>query len=262
MINVIIPIHRIDKKIRELFQTCVDSLNRQTNKDFTVSVVYSKNGGVKDKVEEFVKGCEYGDLKVSFIANEGNIDFASQVNLAASQTTTDYLSIVELDDEVTPVYIENAVKHITAYPEIDAFLPIVIDTDTKGEFISFTNESVWAMNLTETIGYLDNESLKAYENYQTSGMIIKTETFNEVGGFKTNLVLSFSYEFLLRLTHNSKTVYVIPKLIYKHMNLRSGSLFWEYKNELTPEEAKFWMETAKKEFFFKDDREITYEAQV
>jgi GT2 family glycosyltransferase len=260
MINVIIPIHRVDKRIRELFQTCVDSLKNQTNKDFAVTVVYS-NSSIKDKVDEFVKGCEYGELNVTFLENTGNSDFASQINLAASTVKEEYISVVELDDEVSAMYVENVMKHINAYPEIDTFLPIVVDTDTKGEFIAFTNESVWAMNLTETIGYLDNESLKAYENYQTSGMVIKTETFNEIGGFKSNLVLSFSYEFLLRLTHNGKSVYVIPKLIYRHMNLRSGSLFWEYKNELSPEEAKFWMETAKKEYFFKEDREISYELQ-
>ena len=28
---------------------------------------------------------------------------------------------------------------------------------------------------------------------------------------------------------------------------------------ITPEEAKFWMEAAKKEFFYTEDRPITYE---
>jgi hypothetical protein len=47
--------------------------------------------------------------------------------------------------------------------------------------------------------------------------------------------------------------------------MRPGSLFWEYKNSempemrITPEEAKFWMESAKKEFLYTDDRQITYE---
>ena len=46
--------------------------------------------------------------------------------------------------------------------------------------------------------------------------------------------------------------------------MRPGSLFWEYKNSvdesfrIQPNEANFWMETAKKEYFFNEDRDITY----
>ena len=58
---------------------------------------------------------------------------------------------------------------------------------------------------------------------------------------------------------------VIPKIGYKHVNMRVLSLFWLYKNsasvedKIEPKEALFWMETAKKEYLFNDDRYITYE---
>ena len=55
----------------------------------------------------------------------------------------------------------------------------------------------------------------------------------------------------------------IPKVGYKHTNQRVSSLFWDYKfnndMKLNPEEAKFWVELAKKEYFFTTDREILYE---
>ena len=55
----------------------------------------------------------------------------------------------------------------------------------------------------------------------------------------------------------------IPKVGYKHTNQRVNSLFWNYKNKmsekLTPEEAKWWVELAKKEYFFTTDREVAYE---
>jgi hypothetical protein len=52
---------------------------------------------------------------------------------------------------------------------------------------------------------------------------------------------------------------VIPKLGYKHTNNREGSLFVEYKNTIDVLESKFWVGKAKKEYFFTEDREITYE---
>jgi hypothetical protein len=48
------------------------------------------------------------------------------------------------------------------------------------------------------------------------------------------------------------------------MNLREGSIFWNYKNgedKMNQEEAKFWIDSAKKEYFFTTEREIKYEPQ-
>lgn len=259
MINLILPIHTIDKEIKNRFETFMESVSKQTVKDFTLTVVYKPT----KELEKFLTEYTF-ETEVTLLKNEGETDFCSQINYGATNSTSEYISIVEVDDEITPTYVQNAVQHILAYPEVSTFLPIVVDTNTHGEFLSFTNESVWAMNLTETIGYLDNESLSAYENYQTSGMVIKREVFNEIGGLKSNIRLSFGYEFLLRLTHQSNQVYVIPKLTYRHTNFRKGSLFWDYQqgqNKLSAAEAKFWMETAKKEQFFTENRVIKYEEQ-
>jgi hypothetical protein len=55
----------------------------------------------------------------------------------------------------------------------------------------------------------------------------------------------------------------MPKIGYQHLNFREDSLFWSYKNnestKLTEDEVKFWLETAKKEFFFKNKRDVNYE---
>lgn len=257
MINLILPIHTINKDIQNRFETFIESTKKQTVKDFTLTIVYKPTKELKKFLTEYSF-----DSNVTLLENTGETDFCSQINFGAEHTTTEYMSIVEFDDEITPTYIQNAVQHIAAYPSTAVFLPIVVDTDSHGDFISFTNESVWAMNLTETIGYLDNESLKAYENYQTSGMIIKTSVFNEIGRLKSNIKLSFGYEFLLRVTHLSHEVYVIPKLTYRHTNFRKSSLFWEYKEgkeKLSADEAKFWLEAAKKEYFFTENRAITYQ---
>lgn len=257
MINLILPIHTINKDIKSRFETYMESVSKQTVKDFTLTIVYKPT----KELTKYLKDYTF-ESNVTLLENTGETDFCSQINYGAKNTTSEYVSITEVDDEITPTYIQNAVQHIKAYPNVSTFLPIVVDTNAQGEFLSFTNESVWAMNLTETIGFLDNESLSAYENYQTSGLIIKTSVYNEIGGLKSNVKLSFGYEFLLRLTHLSNEVFVIPKLTYRHTNFRKGSLFWNYKegdNKLSSDEARFWLETAKKEQFFIEDREITYQ---
>ena len=55
----------------------------------------------------------------------------------------------------------------------------------------------------------------------------------------------------------------VPKIGYQHLNFREDSLFWSYKNnettKLKEDEVKFWLETAKKEFFFKNKRDVNFE---
>jgi hypothetical protein len=57
----------------------------------------------------------------------------------------------------------------------------------------------------------------------------------------------------------------IPKIGYKHTNLREGSIFWNYKNgdnRLTQDEVKFWIDSAKKEYYFIQDRQIKFDPQT
>ena len=93
-------------------------------------------------------------------------------------------------------------------------------------------------------------------------MIVKKETFQEHGELKANMKLTFTYEFLLRMSYFSIPIMVIPKLGYKHINNRANSLFDHYKNTVDILETKFWVNKAKKEYFFTEDREITYEAET
>jgi hypothetical protein len=88
--------------------------------------------------------------------------------------------------------------------------------------------------------------------------------FEDFGGFKPSIKLTFVYEFLLRLSYNSVSIMTIPKLGYKHVNMREGSIFWTYKNgenKMIEDEVKFWIQTAKKEYFFTDDRVIKYQSE-
>ena len=94
-------------------------------------------------------------------------------------------------------------------------------------------------------------------------MVVKKSKLDEIGPMKSSMKLTFVYEFLLRLTYFTARVMTIPKLGYKHTNMREGSLFWNYKfgqEKMLDEEVKFWVQSAKKEYFFKEDRTINFQA--
>jgi glycosyltransferase involved in cell wall biosynthesis len=254
-ITVIVPIHKLEK---DYLVGCIESIKNQKVKPYEVLFVTSNDEEVKNYLNDY----DFGDIKdiTKVIENEtGNYDFQSQINYGVEQSTGDYFTFVEYDDEVSPIWIKNGVEYTNAYPEVGIFLPIVYETDENGKFISFTNESVWAKDFSEEIGRLDNNTLLRVQNFNFDGMITKRDLFLENGGLKSNMKLTFTYEFLLRMSYLSTPIMVIPKLGYRHTNNREGSLFVEYKNSIDVMESKFWVNKAKKEYFFTEDREITYE---
>jgi hypothetical protein len=192
-------------------------------------------------------------------------NFADQVNHGVRSSESKWVSLFEFDDEYSNIWFKNVEKYSIAHSDVDAFLPIVIDTDDKGQFAGFTNEATFALNIAAEMGILSNETLQTYQNFQISGMVIKKSAYIDFGLLKPSFRLTFGYEFFLRMTNNSVKIMSIPKIGYKHINLREGSIFWNYKNGedvLTDEEVRFWVESAKKEYFFINDRAIKYEPQT
>jgi hypothetical protein len=255
--TVIIPVHTTETI--DYFKKAIQSLIFQDVKPEKVLVVSSSS--VFNDYNTF----DYGDIKeiVTVLENNGNTDFCSQINFGADNVTTEYFSVLETDDEYSKIWFRNVTKYIQSFPNVDMFLPIVLDVSVEGKFIHFSNEPVWAKDFSDELGFLDNNSLLHFPNFQIAGMVIKTNTFREIGGLKPTVKLYFGYELLLRLTHYDKKVMTLPKLGYKKTNMRPDSLFDKYYNgspeeKLDPTEARFWYNTAKKEYYFKTDRKITY----
>jgi len=261
-VSVILPVNSSkNKDFDVLFDRAVKSLSIQNVDINELVVVHSGEDSLKLFLDEY----DFSGLTVNKIQNDGDFDFCTQVNLGVKNAKSKWVSILEFDDEYSSIWFKNAKRFSDSYSDVDAFLPLVVDTDDKGMFVGFTNEATFAASLTNEIGYLSNEVLLTYQNFQSSGMVIKKSTFEDNGGFKPSIKLTFVYEFLLRLTYNSVKIMTIPRIGYKHMNLREGSIFWNYKNgeeKVSDNEVQFWIESAKKEHFFTNDRDIKYAPQV
>jgi hypothetical protein len=261
-VSVILPLKSHGARgFEDYFKKCIESLKNQKVQINELIIVHTN----ETSLVEHLNGFDFGDLKV--VKHEWTKDpsFTEQVNYGARVANSKWISIFEFDDEYSNIWFKSVKKYEEVYPEVDAFLPIVVDTDEKGTFAGFTNEATFALNISSEMGILSNDTLQNYQNFQLSGMVIKKSSFNDFGSLKKSFKLTFGYEMFLRLTHNSLKIMTIPKIGYKHTNLREGSIFWNYKNGdsiLTDNEVRFWIESAKKEYFFINDRAIKYEAEV
>jgi hypothetical protein len=261
-VSVILPIKSAKARgFEEYFAKCIESLKTQKTQINELIIVHTN----ETSLVEHLNGFDFGDISVTKHEWTQEPNFSKQVNHGAKVAKSKWLSIFEFDDEYSNIWFKSVKKYEEVYPEVDAFLPIVVDTDEKGSFAGFTNEATFALNISSEIGILNNETLQNYQNFQLSGMVIKKSSFLDFGSLKGSFKLTFGYELFLRLTHNSLKIMTIPRIGYKHVNLREGSIFWNYKNGdsvLSDNEVKFWIESAKKEYFFINDRAIKYEAEV
>ena len=261
-VSVILPIKSSKTNgFAEYFEKAITSLKNQKTQVNELVIVHTD----ETSLVEFLGDYDFGTLKVNKIVWTKTPNFAEQVNHGVRSSESKWVSLFEFDDEYSSIWFNNVVKYSNSYPDVDAFLPVVIDTDEKGQFAGFTNEATFALNIAAEMGILSNDTLQTYQNFQISGMVIKKSSFVDFGLLKPSFKLTFGYEFFLRMTHNSVKIMSIPKIGYKHINLREGSIFWNYKNGeevLTEEEVRFWVESAKKEYFFINDRAIKYEPQT
>ena len=259
-LTVIIPVHKIGDTEKEYFKKAITSVSEQIELPKKVMLVIPKTGDVKKTLKSFDYDNKIKDRLV-FVENDGDTDFCSQINLGVSKLDTNWFSILELDDEYSKIWIKNFNKYLKHYEDVDMFLPIVLDTNVEGRFLHFTNEPVWAKDFSENHGLLDNDSLLNYPQFQISGGVYKKDSYEVIGGLKPSIKMQFVYEFFLRATYYDKKIMTIPKVGYRKTNMREDSLFYNYSkgdDKIDPLEARFWFNTAKKECYFKQDREITY----
>ena len=260
-ISVILPI-KSGKAIgfTDFFDKCIQSVHFQNDHVSELIIVH----GNEEYLNNYLNEYDFSGLTVTFEKWNDQPSFAKQVNHGVSVATSNWCSILEFDDEYSNIWFKNATKYMDIYKDVEVFLPVVVDVDEKLVFAGFTNEATFAANVSSEMGILTNETLQTFQNFQISGMVFSKEKFLELGGLKSNLKLTFGYELFLRLTYNSVKIMTIPRIGYKHMNLREGSIFWNYKNgedKMSQDEAKFWIDSAKKEYFYNNDREIKYEPQ-
>ena len=260
-LSIILPIKSsMSRNFDEFFEKAITSIKSQTVEIEELLIIHTPEESLINLLNDY----DFGNLNVTKLLWDKEPNYSEQVNYGIKKAKGTWVSLFEFDDEYSSIWFKNVKKYIDAYPQTQVFLPVVVETDEKGLFAGFTNEATFAANFSQEMGVLTNETLQEYQNFQTAGSVIKKQVIEDFGGFKPSIKLTFVYEFLLRLTYNSVPIMTIPKLGYKHTNMREGSIFWNYKfgeDKMIEDEVKFWVQTAKKEFFFVDDRIIKYQSQ-
>ena len=233
-----------------LFRKAVDSVNGYCD----ILVV-----GSEEALGKIPDSAHYSKM-----VNDGDTCYSAQVNMAVRNIDTEWFTVLEYDDEFSDVWFNNVESYIAS--DVDdtfEYMPLTEVVDYRnGQTVAYANEAFWASSFSDEIGCVDIESLNNYLTFNPSGAVIRTDTFQSLGALKPSMKVSFWYEFLLRALYKNKRIYVIPKIGYFHKVNRPWSMTDDIMKNMDEKEVDWWIELAKKEYFFPNDRGKTYETEM
>lgn len=248
-VTVIIPIVEFTTdKEKEYFKRAISSV-----KD-AARILVVGNAAAIETARELAEGFDT-------LENNGDTSYPAQVNLAVDNVTTEFFSVFEFDDEITPIWKKNVNIHVEADTlNTFGFLPLTtaVDDESK-EIFGYMNEAFWASSFSDEVGVLDLESVQNYVSVNVSGGLFRTDEFKALGKLKASMKVVYWYEFLLRALYKGKRIYVIPKVGCHHTVNRDGGLTATNAKNLSEKELAWWIDLSGKEYFFPNDRNKQYE---
>jgi hypothetical protein len=249
-ISIIIPIHVFDESVTELLPSAIKSVPA----GMKILIICKKE--IENELNEFLKENKFN---AEVHTSKGDSDFCSMINDAVDIIDEKWFSVLEYDDTYTDIWFDNVEKYVESNEDVSIFLPLTNVFDYKlNKFINFSNDAAWASSFSNEIGYIDNDCLQNFFNFNLTGAVINTDDFADNGGLKPTIKISFWYEFILRLTKKGKKIYTIPKVGYNHYLGRDNSLMDIYSKTTSNEEVEFWFKVAKEECVTDKKKKITY----
>lgn len=261
--SVIMPLHEYNEGMKELVVRAVKSVPSE----YLLYVICGDENMTRDDLSFILDMHEFTTINLINVGRKDkvSVSFSSLINNSMKSLKDggfEWVYILEYDDEFNSIWFEEVKKEQKDKPDVSVFLPLteIVDFETN-KFLSFGNEAPWASSFSNEIGYIDNESLQQFFDFYLTGSLFNLKDWTYVGGLKESFKFAFWYEFLLRLTHNSKKAYVVPKLGYKHYVNRPNSLTSKIQEEMDKDECSWWFNLSLEEYAYKKDRKKVYDKE-
>ena len=248
----IIPVHEYNETVETYLDRALKSLTPFKGKDGS-KLIFVGPADITAKCLERAKKVKL-TLECDTMETDEK-DLFAKLNLAVNSCVTPYFSILEFDDEYLPYWDEIAQNTIKNNPDYSVILPIIeleSGTEEKKKY-GLLNEIAWDASFADTLGHLGIEELQIFKDFNVTGAYIKTEDFITAGGHKPSMKIAAWYELLLRMIDKGYTIFVAPRVGYRHTVKREGSYMMEMGKTIKQEEGMWLIEYALRDYKNKQD---------
>jgi hypothetical protein len=109
-ISVVLPIKSaLAKNFDEYFLNAVSSVLKQKKEINELIVVHTAEENLVEKLKSF----DFSGITVNLLQYDGEPNFCSQVNYGVENCNSEWFSILEFDDEYSPIWFDNVDKYLT-----------------------------------------------------------------------------------------------------------------------------------------------------
>ncbi len=174
-VSIVIPTYNEEKTIGE----CLDSLSRQSFRDFEIIIV---DDGSTDRTMSVLSELKIKNLKFK-ILKQDHKGAGTARNLGVKHAVGDILVFVDVDMTFAPDFIEKLIEPISGDPTLPERLRGARGTFSKEEYV-LNWDNVWARCWNINEGWMEQRRHpKHYPDKQKVFRAILKSEFDRVGGF-------------------------------------------------------------------------------
>lgn len=266
--DLLVLINGLDDKQIEIVKSILDNP--------TVKITKKQEDG--EKKEETLNAEEKLNYVIEKTEKTTFSEFFNEAFNYAIKNNYEWISPIECEDVLNFKWYKNFSVYSEKKEEIGGFLPINREI-ANGVFVGFFNEACWGENMAEVAGVFDLQLLLKFNCINFTGGVYKVELLKEYSEveddyykpIKESMKVSYLYEFFLRMIYNDIKFFTIPRVGYERrinnfspVNEMSCKIpknlsqLPKDKGGMDDNEIRFWLELAKKEYFFDEDRKETF----
>jgi glycosyltransferase involved in cell wall biosynthesis len=117
-LSVILPIKSAKvKDFDELFDKAITSLKTQKFPFNELVIVHTD----EDTLTSAINSYDFGDLTVKKLEWKDEPNFCSQINYGVENSTSEWVSFFEFDDEYSSIWFKNVNRYVKSYKDVEAF---------------------------------------------------------------------------------------------------------------------------------------------
>lgn len=253
----------------------VEALMNIAKKPSIKTIKTSDDGVVGENIIDANNGVDINLVKTE-VSNFSKV-FNTIFNLAI-EGGYEAFSIIEAEDAIGAGWYSIANVYMNENTDVGFFLPMIRNFQ-NGSLTGLMNEASWAEGIAEEPGKFDMNLLLRFNCANPLGGVFRVSSLEEFSEdkegrlcpMKESIKISHYYEFFLRMIYNDIKMMTVPRVGYdfrvnnveefKHSSSKVPSnitLIPQEKGGIAIDEASFWVELAKKEYFFDEDRNKTF----
>lgn len=196
LISVIVPVYEPNISF---LNNCIRSVVYQVYPHWELCL--ADDDSPDQEIREVLLYWAEKDSRIKVIFHDENMGISAATNSAATLAKGDYLGFLDNDDELAP----------------DCLLRVAETINDTSSQVIYTDEDLIGDDGTRLSVFYKpdfNRDLLFSHNYVTHFIVVAAELFKKLGGFSSDYDGAQDYDFMLKLSEQTKNITHIPQILY------------------------------------------------